>query len=125
MIAVSLEMSDEPKNRYVVLFVPLFFHFLAFSWIVQERIVYLQKNKAVISSAHKFLYYRRQGLDLIYKWGRIGAERAVTIQRMVSMTILSQEFENERILLSTGIKKNYEKEGSEAAYILQILISSL
>ena len=50
---------------------------------------------------------------------------SVTIQRMVSVTILSQEFENERIILSTGIKKNYEKEGSEAAYILQILINSL
>ena len=37
------------------------------------------------------------------------------------MTILSQEFENERIILSTGIKKNYQKEGSEAAYILQFL----
>ncbi len=37
----------------------------------------------------------------------------------ISLTILSQEYENERIILSTEIKKNYPKEGSEAAYILQ------
>ncbi len=39
----------------------------------------------------------------------------------ISLTILSQEYENERIILSTEIKKNYPKEGSEAAYILQCL----
>ena len=34
----------------------------------------------------------------------------------ISLTILSQEYENERIILSTEIKKNYPEEGSEAAY---------
>ena len=37
---------------------------------------------------------------------------SVTIQRMISVTILSQEFENERIILSTGIKKNYQKKAA-------------
>ena len=45
----------------------------------------------------------------------------VTVQRRFSVTILFQEFENKRITLSTGNKKNYQKEGSEAAYILQFL----
>ena len=44
----------------------------------------------------------------------------VTVQRKISMTILSQEFENERILLLRE-KKNYQKEGRNAVYVLQFL----
>ena len=32
---------------------------------------------------------------------------------MIFVTILSQEFENERIILSTGIKKNYQKKAAK------------
>ena len=32
---------------------------------------------------------------------------AVTAHRKISVSILSQEFENKRILQSTGIQKNY------------------
>ena len=44
----------------------------------------------------------------------------VTVQRKISMTILSQEFENERILLLRE-KKNYQKEGRNEVYVLQFL----
>lgn len=47
----------------------------------------------------------------------------ITVQRKIYVSILSQEFENERNLLPTGIKKNYQSEAASCLYS-PILINS-
>ena len=46
---------------------------------------------------------------------------AVTIQRKTSVLLFSQEFENERILLSIRTKEDSQNESSKAAYSLLCL----